>query len=124
MADHSNFITPPDFISSDSEDINNATVLVIDADWIDVEHVAAFCKTSDKAYNVYLYSSEMDNLPWLHDAERRATAIIINTASTVISSIKDKWAEKDKAFFYGPKSSLKNQKNQLRKLTDYFINDK
>jgi hypothetical protein len=124
VGNHSNFITPPDFITEDSEDFDNETVIVIDADWLDVEQLATYCKSCNTSYNVYLYSSEMDNLTWLHDAERKASAIIINMSSSSLTQIKDKWAEKPHAYFYGPKAPLKNREHQLNKLTDYFTLNK
>lgn len=120
MRDYSNFITPPDFINPESEDFNNETLLIIDADWIDIEAIATFLKTSDVPYNIYLYSSDMDNLAWLHGAEQRANTLIINTEQSSISNIKDRWADLPKAYYYGPKKFLMNSKYIKNPLAYFF----
>jgi hypothetical protein len=70
---HSNFITPPDFVTEDKH-----TVVIVNAAWEDVELVAKCCKTSDHEFNVYLYSEEMDNIAWLTKITSLANAIIVN----------------------------------------------
>jgi hypothetical protein len=112
---YSNFITPPDFV-----DEKKHTVLLIDVHADDVQTLAMFCKTSPEFFNVYLYNYQMASEDWFGEARDRADAIIINTEVNTFSSIKDLLAELPTAWYYGPKSFLKNP-NRIKSPIDYFI---
>ena len=115
----SNFVTPPDILQ-DQDTVH--TVLIIDADWIDVDAVAMFCKTSDEQFNVYLYSSDLNDITWLNKVYALANAVIINTDPSPISGMKDRWAEGKKSWYYGTKRFLKNQEHNIKKPIEYFSN--
>jgi hypothetical protein len=64
---NSNFITPPDLIE---------TVLVINATTEQIGACAEACKISDRAYNVYFYHTEMNDVHWLGEVVQRAETIL------------------------------------------------
>lgn len=79
-----NFITPPDFIE---------TVVLIDASDVEVQALAAFLKSADKPYNVYLYNHTENNLEWLVKVCKRADVVLQAEASTVPVLEKTKFGE-------------------------------
>ena len=112
---YSNFITPPDSLN----EAERHSVLIIDADWPEIESVAMFCKTSKQFYNIHVYRAEMDDEVWLVNQAEHAKVLIINTTETTVSKIKDRLAEQSNAFYYGPKSFLNNSK-RLSAPIDFF----
>jgi len=114
----SNFVTPPDLME---KTIGQHTVVMIDPPWENVEEIALFCKESKKTYDVYLYSSDMDDLEWLDKAVGLADRVIINTVQSELSPIKDMYSEKsNKALYYGPKSFFNAVLNRIERPLDYF----
>lgn len=111
-----NFITPPDFV----EDANHS-ILLIDVDPVDVETLAFLCAGHDEAFNVYLYSVELDDVNWLTKAAGQVDAIVVNTANTDLSPIKDLFVGSEKTYHYGPKNFLNNDRKYTNVL-EYFIN--
>lgn len=71
---HSNFITPPDFVE---------TVLIVDATQDQIQALGAILKGHERPYNVYLYSSDMNELDWLTEAVNRANTVLQAEGSTV-----------------------------------------
>lgn len=78
---HSNFITPPDFVDS---------ILIVDATKEQIEAVAACCKDGSVPYNVYLYSTDMQDLNWLGQAIQRVDTVLLhqNSDAPILNYIK------------------------------------
>lgn len=112
---HSNFITPPDFISEALH-----TVLLIDPTWQELESIAVLCKTGETDFNVYVYDETMNDIDWLLKAANQADAVIVNTVPSSCSATKDRLVDLSRTYYYGPKNFLSNQK-QIAHPQDYFI---
>ena len=110
-----NFITPPDFV-----DDPNYTILIVDADPVDVETLAYLCAGHDEAFNVYLYRADMDHDLWLNQAADRADTIIVNTIDNKLSSTKDHFIDFPKTYHYGPKHFLHSAR-RCSTLLEYFV---
>lgn len=79
IQDNSRFITYPSTV----EKSNNHTVILIDADVIDIENIGLFLKTSVQNFDVYLYKGDLDDLEWLSHISQSADHILINDSSQV-----------------------------------------
>lgn len=77
----SNIITPPDRVG---------TILIIDAAQAEVHELAHYFRTSNQAYNIYLYSNDMNELTWLKDIYELADVVLQADGSPVpaLGSIK------------------------------------
>jgi hypothetical protein len=64
---HSNFVTPPDFIS---------TVLIINATSDQIKQCGETVQAAGRPYNVYFYNDTMEDLPWLEKVKTFADIII------------------------------------------------
>jgi hypothetical protein len=117
MEQYSNFITPPDFVKDEFP-----TVLIVDADWIDVESVALWCKTAPKSYNIYIYSDIMMDEVWLADAINSCNTVIINMEHSAVDHIKRQLIKASNCWYYGGAKFLGNPKN-IDKPLNWFIND-
>lgn len=115
MLNHSNFVTPPDFVNDPL-----VNVLVIDADWIDVENIAYWCKTAPVCYNIYVYNDTMNNNEWLEQAIPRCDYIVVNSLETSLTQIKNTLLKDSKTWYYGPNHYLGNSQ-QLSTPLDFFI---
>lgn len=117
-AEFSNIITPPDFINDNKVE----TIVIIDPEMSEIEDVAYFLKTAAKSFNVYVYRSDMDDQRWLAGAVTKASAVVINTAVSDISHIKDKLVATNahNHYYYGPKNFLTNH-NRIEKPVDFFV---
>ena len=113
---YSNFITPPDMVSDEKH-----TVLLVDVHQDEVDCLAAWCRTADLEYNIYLYTCVMTVSEWFGQVAEQADAIIVNTALTTLTPIKDKLAELPVTWYYGPKNFLTNNQS-IKTPVDYFIN--
>jgi hypothetical protein len=113
---HSNFVTPPDIITAKKH-----TVLLVDPVWQDIEAVAMICKTIGTDFNVYIYDETMNDIAWLNTVADKSDTVVINTEPTQCSPIKDKLADLDKSYYYGPKNFLSNTK-RIANPQEYFIN--
>ena len=71
---HSNFITPPDFVT---------TVLIVDATEDELLAVSEACRQSGTSYNVYLYNAGMKEVDWLVQAVKRSDIVLQKFGSTV-----------------------------------------
>jgi hypothetical protein len=71
---HSNFVTPPDFVS---------TVVIIDASIDQIKECGRKCHEADRPYNVYLYNHTMNDLDWLAEAVKRADVVLQMEGSSV-----------------------------------------
>jgi hypothetical protein len=115
MQYYSNFITPPDFVDNDFP-----SVLIVDADWNDVESVALWCKTAPINLNIYVYSDIMLDEEWLMDAMNRCQIILVNMATSAVDHMKKHMIKSDKTWYYGDKTFLGN-KNKISLPIDYFV---
>ena len=113
---HSNIITPPDFVDDDTQQI-----LIIDSDWNDIDTVVLWLQNSATPYNIYVYTDDMMEPDWLDAAIVRAHAIIVNTADSACTPIKNKLIKDSRTWYYGPHRYLGNQR-QLPALIEYFKN--
>lgn len=92
------FITPPDvFLDSTA-----LKVLLIDATPDEVETIAYICSNLEEDYDIYLYRDELDDAAWLTQVAGRADALVINTAKTQLSAVKELFIHSPKAYTYGP----------------------
>lgn len=101
---YTNILTPPDVSYDD-----NHTVVLIDASAQQIDDLAQWCGSSQKSYNIYLYRSDMNNLPWLESACGGADAILVNTVVNELSPVKDRLITTySNSWYYGPKNFLTN----------------
>jgi len=107
---HSNLVTPPDIVDNELN-----SVLLVDPEQVDVDAAISFCQHSDVAFNIYVYTHNMDNLDWLGKAVNACNAAIINTRS---DDYKDFWLL-EKTFYYGPKILVENPR-RLEDPMHYF----
>lgn len=112
---YSNFITPPDFVED-----SFPSILIIDADWVDIESVALWCKTSPLNLNVYVYSDIMLDEVWLGNAINRVDTIIMNTQTSAVDHVKRQLLKSPRTWYYGDKHFLGNDQ-QLNKPLDWFV---
>ena len=101
----SNLITPPDIVRNGLH-----SVTIVDPEQPDVDAIVRFCQHSQTAYNVYVYTPNMDNRKWLSDAVNASDAVIINTRTDDYQDL----CLLAKTYYYGQKIFLENQ----RKLDD------
>lgn len=114
---HSNIITPPDHVHE-----NVTSILIVDADWADVENVALWCKTAAKTYDIYVYQDIMMDVEWLMQSINNVTLIILNMAESSISDVKKKLLSAGNVYYYGVPPFLANPRH-LQKPLDWFIDD-
>lgn len=113
---YSNFVTPPDFVEDQFP-----SVLIIDADWNDIDNLALWCKTAPVNLNIYIYSDIMLNELWLAEAINSVDTVIMNTANSAIDHVKKELLKASNVWYYGDKSFLAN-KQKIQSPLDYFIN--
>jgi hypothetical protein len=101
----SNLITPPDILNNGLHSIT-----LVDLEQVEVDTIIRFCQYSDQAYNIYVYTPNMDNVEWLAQAVNASDSIIVNTRS---DDYKDLWLL-DKTYHYGTRIIVENP----RKLAD------
>lgn len=101
----SNLVTPPDIVNN-----NLHSVLLVDPEQTDVDAVIRFCQYADTAYNVYVYTPNMDNLDWLDHAVQTSDAVIVNSRSHNFKHL----CLLNKTYYYGDSVYLENQ----QKITD------
>jgi hypothetical protein len=115
MTNTTNFITPPDFVDEPKH-----TILLIDADPVDVETLAFLCGSHNESFNVYLYKEDLNNLEWLSRAAYIADTIIVNTITNGLTSTKESFGALEKTYHYGPVTYNEQRKHQT--VLDYFVN--
>lgn len=101
----SNLVTPPDIVNNGLH-----SVIFVDPDHADVDAIVRFCQWSEQAYNIYVYTPNMENLSWLEDAVQACDAVIVNARSSDYNHI----CLLDKSYYYGPRLYVENS----RKLND------
>jgi hypothetical protein len=118
MADqYSNFVTPPDFVEDP-----HTSVLIIDADWADIEDIALWCKTAPKSYNIYIYSDIMMDEIWLAHAINSVNIVVLNTEDSAVKDIKTQLLQAGNVWYYG-EHTFRGNKQKLGKPIEWFIND-
>lgn len=108
----SNLITPPDLVSN-----NFHSVLLIHPDNDELDLVIKFCQCSTNAFNVYVYTCNMNNMNWVNDAINLADSVIINS-QLYLNQFKNV-CPIEKTYYYGPQTFLENNKKILDPL-EYF----
>lgn len=108
---HSNLITPPDFV-----DESLHTVTLVNLTEHDIELVARMCAASDEMFNMYVYRTEMQDLPWLDRAVDISDAVILNCAVDFESNFKI--CNMEKTHTLGFLTHVRN----LNHVLDYFEN--
>lgn len=101
----SNLITPPDILNNGLHSIT-----LIDPEQDEVDTIIRYCQHSDQAYNIYVYTPNMDDVEWMAQAVNASDSIIVNTRS---DDYKDLWLL-DKTYHYGTRIIVENP----RKLAD------
>lgn len=112
----SNLITPPDLISNDLH-----SVLLIHPEKEELDLVIKFCQYSANAFNVYVYTCNMNNMIWVKDAIYRSNSIIIN--SQLYWNEFKEVCPIEKTYYYGSQTFLENNKKLLDPLEYFTIVD-
>jgi len=115
MEYYSNFITPPDFVDNKLH-----SILIVDADWNDIESIALWCKTAPVSLNVYIYSDIMLDEEWLIQAMNLAQTIVVNMAPSAVDHIKKQMIKAEKTWYYGEMNFLGNTR-KVNLPIDYFV---
>jgi len=100
----SNLVTPPDIINNGLH-----SVLLVDPDKEDLDATIKFCQYSEQAFNVYVYTPNMDNLDWLTKVVQSSDANIVNTRS---EDYKNLWLL-DNTYYYGPRIFIENPRRLI-----------
>jgi hypothetical protein len=100
----SNLVTPPDIVDNSLH-----SVLLVDPEQTDVDAVIKFCQYAEQAFNVYVYTPNMNNDKWLADVVNVSDAIIINTRTDYYQDL----CLLAKTYYYGPKNYIENQRKIL-----------
>ena len=95
----SNLVTPPDIVTNEFH-----SVLLVDPAQTDVDAVIRFCQYSQQTFNVYVYTPNMDNQDWLHQAVDASNTVIVNSNSDIYKKL----CLLDKTYYYGDKFYLEN----------------
>lgn len=114
MVTNSKFITSPDIVAHEHH-----TVLMVDADWEDIETVAYFCKSSQETFTIYLYQAYENNKEWLMDAFAQCDIVLINHVDGKLSSFFNKMLNDSNAFYFGEK--IEGKDNFYKNPVEYFI---
>jgi hypothetical protein len=97
----SNLVTPPDIVDNGLHSIT-----LVDPEQSDVDAVVRFCQYSDRAFNVYVYTPNMENVEWLSQAVDASDAVIVNTRTNNYNDL----SLLAKTYYYGPQNFVENQK--------------
>ena len=112
---YSNFVTPPDFVKDEFP-----SILIVDADWVDIEAIALWCKTSPVNLNIYIYSDIMLDEVWLGTAINLVETIIMNTQTSAVDHVKKHLLKSPKTWYYGDKTFLGNSQ-KINKPLEWFV---
>ena len=114
---HCNFITPPDQAPEALP-----SVLLVDADWGDIEELALWYKNSncETSYNVFLYQDTMWEPDWLAGLVEYVDMIIVNTEESAITNTKMKYISRENTWYYGP-VKFKGSDRQINRPLDWFV---
>lgn len=107
----SNLVTPPDIVNNGLH-----SVTLVDPEQNELDTIIKFCQVSDKAFNIYVYTPNMENLLWLDSAVQASDVVIVNSRSDNYNSI----CMLDKCYYYGPKLYIENQK-KINDPLHYFV---
>lgn len=114
METNSKFITIPDLVEKDYH-----TILLIDAEWSDIENVSFFCKSCETDFTIYLYQAYENNKEWLLEAYSRADITLINNANTKLNLFFNKLLDDKNSFYFGNK--IEGKSNYYKNPIDYFV---
>ena len=88
---NSRIITHPDLL----EKTTNHTVIIVDPTEEELEVVGLFCMSSNRNYDIYVYSGALGALEWLHEVNNRADAMLINHNSQVSSNVGERYNDNE-----------------------------
>ena len=111
---YSNFITPPSFVEDQFP-----SILIIDADWNDVDSLAIWCKTAPTSLNIYIYIDTMLDEEWLVKAINKSENIIVNLETSAVDHIKKQLIKAPNVWYYNAPTFLGNNR-KLTGVMDYF----
>lgn len=111
----SNLITPPDIVNNGSH-----SVLLVDPGQPDVDAIIQFCRYSQQAFNVYVYTPNMNNADWLQLAVKNSDVIIVNSRSNDYHSL----CLLDKTYYYGDKVFFETQRKIVDPLQYFAAHEK
>jgi len=101
----SRLITSPDILEHE----DNHPVIIIDPTQEQIDQVVDFCRHSKKLFDVYVYTSDTDDLMYLSHVTKIAEQVLISDSSHVsIKNLKEQT-------IYGPNEKMVNP-------LDYFKN--
>ena len=106
----SNLITPPDIL-----DNNLHSIVLVNPEQHEVDAVINLCRYAEQAFNVYVYTPNMENLSWLAEAVAASDAVIVNTNSEQYNHL----LLLEKTYYYGTKIFVENDRKIIEPL-DYF----
>lgn len=87
------FITAPDKIPTNDRD----TMLIVDAEWRDIESLGLLCMTRNIDMDFYLFGPTSIDVGWLNHAAEAADVILINNKSNRHIDIKENLNKNSKA---------------------------
>jgi sugar/nucleoside kinase (ribokinase family) len=95
----SNLVTPPDLVNNDL-----CSVLLVDPEQPELDAVVRFCQYADRAFNVYVYTPNMNNREWLDQAVAVCDAVVVNSKSNDYKDL----CLLEKTYYYGDRIYLEN----------------
>ena len=95
----SNLVTPPDIVSN-----GLYSILIVDPEQSELDTVIKFCQYAEQAFNVHVYTSNMENSDWLSQAVAASDAVIVNSKSNNYKEL----CLLDKTYYYGDQFYLEN----------------
>lgn len=114
--DMTRFISPPDMPEKMAK-----TVLLVDFPLSDIEQIAMYCRTTDKEYDVLLYSPEEHDRDWLDAAFMICDVCIVNLNYTINTLIKAQMVVMPKTLYVGNLDIAK--KRSIASPLDFFMDD-
>lgn len=106
----SNLVTPPDIVKN-----NLHSVLLVDPEQMDLDAVIRFCQYSDQAFNLYVYTPNMNDTEWLQQAADVCDTVIVNSRSGDFNDL----CLLNKTYYYGDRLYVENQQKIIDPL-HYF----
>ena len=97
----SNLITPPDVLDNQLH-----SVLLVDPEQTELDIIIKFCQYSEQAFNVYVYTPNMDATQWLNRVAEISDAVIVNARSNDYKNL----CLLDKTYYYGNRHYVENAK--------------
>lgn len=95
----SNLVTPPDLLDNTLH-----SVLLVDPEQADLDAVIRFCQYANQAFNVYVYTPNMNNRAWVDQAVAVCDAVVVNARSNDYKEL----CLLEKTYYYGNCVYLEN----------------